>query len=707
MAAISTSIQLADQMTPALRAISTSMNLVINTCESMQSVSSRAIDTAALRAARAELDRIDIAAEQVEAGLRDASVQQGDFNRQLAAGSSQANGLLTKVKQMVSVYAGIRTVRAGIDFIQNATSAQDIQQQYETKLQTVMGQRMNAGQVEFQAVLDTASMQQQIGVIGDEVQLAGAGQLATFLNSTEALNTLIPAMDNLAASQKGCSASAEDLANIGNMMGKVMQGQVGALTRVGVTFTDAQEQALKYGNEQERAATLAQVIADNVGQMNAALANTPQGIIASMKNDWGDVFEVVGQRLYPSVVMFFQTLQSYMPQASAMVMNLANAMVPGIDWLATTGIPAIVNAASVLYQIVSGVGNFIAGNWGAIEPVIWGLAGAFTAYTIALGINTVVTWIANGAAKAFFATLLANPLFWIAIAIGIVIAAIVAWVNHIGGLRVAWLTCVNAVMTAGDNLKLAFAFMSMHVQNTLYDMQYAFAAVKVGILNALSLMKVGGLAIIEAFLNGVIDRINRLIEFVNNIPGVSIEAIGKVELVASAAAEEQAKIQQRASDLAAMKEENSAAQKANQQNYMWQKLQADAAKDQRNWEIWQLQQKGKSSALDLAAASSYSIAAMAYDDLAGGIGDIGGNTGNTAGNTARMADSMDMAEEDLQSMRDMAEAEVINRFTTAELTVNMGGITNQVNSQMDLDGIGSYLEEQIFGVLETAAEGVY
>lgn len=87
--------------------------------------------------------------------------------------------------------------------------------------------------------------------------------------------------------------------------------------------------------------------------------------------------------------------------------------------------------------------------------------------------------------------------------------------------------------------------------------------------------------------------------------------------------------------------------------------------------------------------------------------DIGANTGNTAGNTARMADSMDMAEEDLKSMRDMAEAEVINRFTTAELTVNMGGITNQVNSQMDLDGIGSYLEASIFEVLETAAEGVY
>lgn len=89
------------------------------------------------------------------------------------------------------------------------------------------------------------------------------------------------------------------------------------------------------------------------------------------------------------------------------------------------------------------------------------------------------------------------------------------------------------------------------------------------------------------------------------------------------------------------------------------------------------------------------------------IGATAGNTAATAGNTAAMADSMTMLDEDLEYLRDLAEQEVINRFTTAELTVNMGGITNQVNSNMDLDGIGNYLEGIIFERLETAAEGVY
>ena len=85
------------------------------------------------------------------------------------------------------------------------------------------------------------------GVIGDEVQLAGAQQLSTFLNTSDALSTLVPAMNNLAVQQNGVNVSSQDAINIGNMMGKVMQGQVGALTRVGVTFTEAQEKVLKYG----------------------------------------------------------------------------------------------------------------------------------------------------------------------------------------------------------------------------------------------------------------------------------------------------------------------------------------------------------------------------------------------------------------------------------------------------------------------------
>lgn len=704
MAGISTPAWLADQMGPALRAVSVSMNLVSSSLVSMQAASSQAVDTAVFRAARVDLLRMDVAVNQVGSGLRGAADDQQDLNRKMKEGQDEAGRLFTKVMKAVAAFANKDTLKTGIDFAMNATDAYSTQKQYETGLQAAMGQNMGAGQVEFQAVLDTVSMQQQTGVISDQVQLSGAGQLASYLSSAEALNTLIPAMNDLAVSQNGCSASAEDLASIGSMMGDAMQGQVGALANAGVTFTEAQGQVMAYGNEQERAAMLAQVITDNVGQMNAAIANTPQGIITQMKNSWESVIETIGQRLYPSVMMVLQTLQSHMPQVTAAVAEFANAMMPGIEWLASTGIPAVLNAASFLLEIVSGAGSFIADNWGLIEPIIWGLAGAFALYTIALGICAAVTWITNAATKAFFITLLTNPLFWVAIVIGLVIAAIVAFINHIGGLRIAWLICVNAVLTAADNLKLAFSFLSMKIQDVLGNLQYGFAAFKVGVLNALGNLKVAGLTILEGFINGAIDRINSLIELTNRISGLSIKTIDHVEFAATAAVEEEGQQKQRADDLAAQAEEKSAASKARQQDHRRLELQAKADQDFREWEIQKLREEGKKSAQEGAEANGYIPGASGYDEIAGGVSGIGGNTGNTAANTARMTDTMDIMEEELKYMRDAAEQEIINRFTLAELKVDVSN-NNTLTKKADFDDMGRFLSEFTSGFLAAAAEG--
>lgn len=164
----------------------------------------------------------------------------------------------------------------------------------ETKLATVMKQRMGASEQDVQSILRLTAAQQKLGIIGDEVQLAGAQQIATFLSQKSSLELLIPAMNNLLAQQRDFNASQGDAVSVGNMIGKVMQGQTEALTRVGITFTEAQKKALRFGDEQQRAATLAQVITDNVGQMNAQLAATDAGRIKQADNAFGDFQESVG-----------------------------------------------------------------------------------------------------------------------------------------------------------------------------------------------------------------------------------------------------------------------------------------------------------------------------------------------------------------------------------------------------------------------------
>ena len=105
------------------------------------------------------------------------------------------------------------------------TAAYQVQLVAETQLNTIMRQRMAATDAEIQSVKDLCSAQQELGVVGDEVQLSGAQQMATFLSERQSLETLIPAMNNLIAQQNGLNATNQDAVSIGNMMGKAMQGQ--------------------------------------------------------------------------------------------------------------------------------------------------------------------------------------------------------------------------------------------------------------------------------------------------------------------------------------------------------------------------------------------------------------------------------------------------------------------------------------------------
>lgn len=667
-----------------------------------------------IRAANVAYQQLNSVIDSAERGIRDNISAQDQFNQSLTRGHAAATGLEQMVKRVAAAVLSVATAGKIIDVADQVT-------QTTARLELMNQSFQEIGNLQQRIYESAQRSRGAYQTTADAVSKLGMQARGAFSNTDEVI------------------AFAEQLNKNFVIAGTSAQGVDSVMLQLTQSMASGKLQGEELNAVLDNAQPIVQHIADYM--------DVPVGKIKKLASDGAITAEVIKNAMFAAAdetndkfsqmpVTFSQVadnirnqaLMAFQPalqQLSAVAQTTEfQSMVNSI----TNGIQMMAQVAVAGLDIMAQAAAWVQENWWWLVPVISGVVAAIVAYKGAVIACNIVQGISNGlqaisaassAIKAgatlmeaaatktatgaqvgFNMALLACPLTWIVVVIMAVVAAIAIWVNHVGGLRIAWQICVNAVLNAGNRLKLGIMFVGMMVQNTLANMEYAFTAVKVGILNALSLMKVGGLMIVEAFLNGVIDRINKLIEFVNNIPGVSIEAIGHVELAAGAAVEEQAKMQQRASDLAAMKEENSAAQKARKQEYIWQKLQADAAKDQMDWEVRQLQKEGKSSAADVAAADSYNPAVTAYDDLVG-------NTGKTAGNTARMADSMDMAEEDLQSMRDMAEAEVINRFTTAELTVNMGGITNQVNSQMDLDGINSYLETSIFEVLETAAEGVY
>lgn len=193
--------------------------------------------------------------------------------------------------------------------ISDLTSAYQVQLVAETQIETIMRQRMAATDEQIQSIKNLCSAQQELGVIGDEVQVSGAQQMATFLQNKRSLDVLIPAMNNLVAQQNGLNATNQDAVSIGNMMGKAMQGQVEVLQRVGITFDESQKKVLQYGTESERAAMLAKVITQNVGNMNAELAKTDAGKQKQLENTLGDIKEQMGalvQGIAPYVTMASQ-----------------------------------------------------------------------------------------------------------------------------------------------------------------------------------------------------------------------------------------------------------------------------------------------------------------------------------------------------------------------------------------------------------------
>lgn len=271
--------------------------------------------------------------------------------------------------------------------IKKSMDAYKVQSAAETKLTEIYKTRMGVSDKAAKKTMELASALQKQGIIGDEVALSGSQQLATFAKYPSTINTLMPAMENLLAQQKGVNATAEDAVNVGNLMGKVMMGQTGALRRVGVTFTEAQEKVLKYGTEEEKAAMLAKVITDNVGNMNKAMLQTPEGKIQQMKNAMGDLAEKLGAALAPTLASVANFLSAnVIPKVEGLLTFMQGhpiiaKIVIGITGLLAVGGPLLV----MLGTLITSVGAIMPLLSAITAPIAGAIAGVIGA-TTAIGL---------------------------------------------------------------------------------------------------------------------------------------------------------------------------------------------------------------------------------------------------------------------------------------------------------------------------------
>lgn len=634
MALIKSQLVLTDGMTGPLKSINKAMNIVLNSFEAMQDASGRAIDTASIQEAREELARASAALDQLE----DHTNKSTDAFSRLA----KAIGLVMIARKALD------TIKTGIDYASDLAEVQNV-------VDVTFGsatEAINSWSKECLAAygMNEVSAKRYAGTIGAMLKSSGL--------AGDAIVDMSKDMVGLAGDM--ASFYNLDLETAFEKIRSGISGETEPLKQLGINMSVANLEAY----------ALSQGITTAYNEMSQAeqVMLRYNYLMSTTADAQGD---------------FARTQDSYANQTRLL----------SESWLEFTGIMAE-QLLPVLTTIVSWLNNivaFLTENADMVSAVLVGLATTVGILAVAWVVHAAAQWLAVAANQALIVSLLSNPILWIALIIGVLVAAMYRWIQSIGGVKNAWEICKLALIVGWNAVKLAFFTGVYWVIDLVDKLKLCWQKAGVAIANFMGDMKVSVLTILQNMINGAIDIINKFIGVLNKIPGVSIGAIEHVTFATTAAAENEAAKSARAADLAAYESELASA-KAGRDAHI------DSLKAELNSSVDALQAAYAQAKADAAADSSAEQTAL------DGIGADTAGINDSAGSAAA---SLKETTEDLKYMRDLAEQEAINRFTTAEVKIDMTGMTNRIDSDMDLDGVLNTLTEGFAEALEVAAEGVH
>lgn len=634
MALIKSQLVLTDGMTGPLKSINKAMNIVLNSFETMQDASGRAIDTASIQEAREELARASAALDQLE----DHTNKSTDAFSRLA----KAIGLVMIARKALD------TIKTGIDYASDLAEVQNV-------IDVTFGsatEAINSWSKECLAAygMNEVSAKRYAGTIGAMLKSSGL--------AGDAIVDMSKDMVGLAGDM--ASFYNLDLETAFEKIRSGISGETEPLKQLGINMSVANLEAY----------ALSQGITTAYNEMSQAeqVMLRYNYLMSTTADAQGD---------------FARTQDSYANQTRLL----------SESWLEFTGVMAE-QLLPVLTTIVSWLNNivaFLTENAYMVSAVLVGLATTVGILAVAWVVHAAAQWLAVAANQALIVSLLSNPILWIALIIGVLVAAMYRWIQSIGGVKNAWEICKLALIVGWNAVKLAFFTGVYWVIDLVDKLKLCWQKAGVAIANFMGDMKVSVLTILQNMINGAIDIINKFIGVLNKIPGVSIDAIEHVTFATTAAAENEAAKSARAADLAAYESELASA-KAGRDAHI------DSLKAELNSSVDALQAAYAQAKADAAADSSAEQTAL---------DSIGADTAGINDSAGSAAASLKETTEDLKYMRDLAEQEAINRFTTAEVKIDMTGMTNRIDSDMDLDGVLNTLTEGFAEALEVAAEGVH
>lgn len=705
MATIRSQMVLNDGISGVLKRITNGLSTTLNAFEQVQRASGRAVDVTQIQAARAALAEANRDVDNMAEAYRRAAQQEEVLNKGLRNGASAADGLLGKVKGIVTTLAagaGAKAVLGLSDQLASSSarlslivddggsvdaleqkimaSAQRSRASYLGTMQTISKLGLQAGDafnsndelIRFTELLNKnfviggSSATEQAAAMYQLTQAMGSGRLQgdEYRSIIENAPMLAGAIEKYMRNVQGATGAMKDWSSEGLLTADVIKAAV---------FNSADEVEARF---------------------------------QQMPMTWGQVWT----QMQNKAIAAFDPVLSKLNQVanSERFETVTDGIVSGLATIAAV-------AGVVLDLLISG-GSLVVDNWSWLEPIVWGLVAAFVAYNTvalitnglnaatalaegvkaaALAMSTGATFAATVAQYGLNAALLACPITWIVLLIIALVAAFyaaVAAINHFAGTSLSATGIVmGAFAVAGAfiiNLILGVVNFVIGIGVELYNLIATFANFFANVFND----PVGAIINLFAgmfdFILGIVQSAASLIDTVLGTD-MSSAVAGFRNTVAT-------KVEEIVGDQVEVME------KLNASDYQIQRIEYGDA-----WAAGNSLGRGIEDAVgglfnfDLGAAENYGA------DSPFALDDISNNAALTAANTGATADALTATTEELEYLRDIAERDAINRFTTAEVKIDMTGMQNRIEGGADLDGVISALTDGFTEALLTAAEGVH
>lgn len=676
MATIRSQMVLNDQVTGVLKNITRALDITLHSFEQMQDASANAVDVRLLNQARAGLGEVNLAVREMEENYRRAAQQEQQvtrnirqstqaeqqLNASIRGGNDALDDMVGKAKNLaatIGASVGLKKLIELSDQMTSTTARLNFIVDDGGSVEALEAKIMASAQRSRAAYLDTASAIASMG--------ANAG--AAFTSNDE----LIAFMEQVnkqfvigGASAQGQAAAMLQLTQAmaagalrGEELNSILENAPGIARAIEQYMGIAEGSIKSYA---EKGAVSATVVKNAL----LSIADETNAKFNGMAMTWGQVWTQMGN----------------------IALKVTQPLLTAINWLA--------NNLSVIGPILLGLGTAflvfqVAAHWTQIATVATAAYHAVVnLLSIGFGVLTGNTTAASAAVSTFNSALLASPITWIIMLIAVVIGllyGVVAIINKVTG------SSISATGLICGAIAVAGAFIGNTViglLNALIQYIWAiFVAPFLGIVEWILNVCNGGF---NSFGDAVANLIGQIIGWFLNLGKVVttiIDAIFGTNWTAG--------LESLQSSVTAWgKNENAITLDKNAPTIDYRFEYGDA------WAAGNDFGKG----IDAKIGGMFNTGGLG-DSSGFDLGDIAAYTGETADNTGKTADALAVTEEQLEYLRDIAERDAINRFTTAEVKIDMTGMTNRIDGSADLDGVISQLTEGFTEALVTAAEGVH